>query len=236
MASIQPRGECSQGQVERRSLEDGAARMNHLRRARRGRRRRHARRTRPTGGHPARAAVMLPADRRHGHLLRERTPAGAVRRVGAVLRLEPPGQRPAPPAKPAPERPRIPEPKREPTWIEISLVDEAGDAVAEEAVLIVDPSGARQTLTTDEHGVARLGGIEPGICDVSFPRIDGREWARFGERFPEGSDALEKVHLAQADECMSRIAHAYRFRSPGTLYLHHATRSSAGCGGTLTPD
>ena len=65
-------------------------------------------------------------------------------------------------------------------------------------------------------------GVEPGVCDVSFPRIDGREWARLGETFAEGRDAVAKVHPAQANECMARIAHRHAFRSLDTLYLHPA--------------
>lgn len=138
----------------------------------------------------------------------------------AAQRREAPGQRPSPSVRPAPERPKRPEPQRELTWIEIALVDEAGHAVAEEPVLIVDPSGARQTISTGEQGVARLGGIDPGVCDVSFPRIDGREWARKGTGFPSGTDAIARVHPVQARECMSRIAFRHAFRSGDTLWNH----------------
>lgn len=61
---------------------------------------------------------------------------------------------------------------------------------------------------------------QPPICDVSFPRIDGRERSRFGEPFPGGSDAIETVQHAHADERTGRIAYAYKSRSPMTLYRH----------------
>ncbi len=68
--------------------------------------------------------------------------------------------------------------------------------------------------------MVRLDALVPGACEVSFPRIDGREWSRFGASFPAGSDAIERVHRARADECMGRIAYAFHFRSPMTLYKH----------------
>lgn len=106
------------------------------------------------------------------------------------------------------------------TWIEIELIDENDAPVPAESVLVVEPSGATRRLTTGDKGIARLEGLEPGTCDVSFPRIDGREWARPGSKFPDGSDDVDRVHHAHADECMTRIAYAHHFRSPGTLYLH----------------
>ncbi len=136
----------------------------------------------------------------------------------ATTREHAPGPPPIEPIQPLAPPPLRPRPAS--TWIEVSLVDAEGRVVAEEPVLIVDPSGSRTTLTTGEQGVARLGGIDPGICEVSFPRIDGREWARKGEAFRPGSDAVAKVHRVGPAECMTRIAYDFGFRSPDTLYRH----------------
>lgn len=130
-----------------------------------------------------------------------------------------PGTEPVQPSRPDPKQPSAPPWRPATTWIEIAVVE--GDAaVAREPVLLVDPAGQTHHLRTDDGGVARVDGIDPGLCDVSFPRIDGREWARLGQPFLEGSDAVARLHPAHADECMARIAHRYAFRSPDTLYHH----------------
>lgn len=73
-----------------------------------------------------------------------------------------PGRRPSsrpPPAKKA--------------WIEIELLDDDGRPVATELVVTL-PDGTR--LTPAFRGKIRLDGIDPGTCDIEFPKIDGREW------------------------------------------------------------
>jgi type VI secretion system secreted protein VgrG len=72
----------------------------------------------------------------------------------------------AAPAKPKPTN-----------WIEISLVDLEGEPVAGEPYKIMLPDG--QTVaegTTDEKGGARVDGIDPGTCKVTFPNRDSRSW------------------------------------------------------------
>lgn len=164
----------------------------------------------------------LDPDRRRAKMLEAlESDVGAGRLVFHRERLEDgaPGTEPEVPTHP--QRPPSTPWRPTSTWIEVELVERDGP-VAGEPVLVVDPGGQRHVLQTGDDGMARVEGIEPGVCDVSFPRIDGREWARIGEAFAEGSDAVALVHLARADECMSRIAHTHRFRSPSTLYLHAA--------------
>lgn len=64
------------------------------------------------------------------------------------------------------------------TWIEIVLRDEDGVPVANEPYRLTLPNGERRSGTLDARGFARVDGIDPGTCDVTFPRIDGREWRR----------------------------------------------------------
>lgn len=62
-------------------------------------------------------------------------------------------------------------------WIEIELVDEEGKPVAGEGYSLTLPDG--QTVaagTLDEKGCARLDGIDPGSCKVTFPRLDQKAW------------------------------------------------------------
>lgn len=92
---------------------------------------------------------------------------------------------PQPPAPPVPAHPREPPGSgaaagpnagREKTWIEIVLMDEAGNPVASESYRLVLPDGTVQTGKLDDKDRARVEGIDPGSCQVSFPEMDGAEW------------------------------------------------------------
>jgi hypothetical protein len=63
------------------------------------------------------------------------------------------------------------------TWIEIELADEEGNPVPGERYEIVGPDGetvARGTL--DANGYARVEGLDPGQCTVTFPELDEEAW------------------------------------------------------------
>lgn len=85
--------------------------------------------------------------------------------------VPPPGSRPVP----APPRPGPP-PGPQRTFIEIQLIDAGGQPVAGEGFVITLPDGQERRGRLDSNGLARVDGIDPGICDVRFPDIDGREW------------------------------------------------------------
>lgn len=75
-----------------------------------------------------------------------------------------------------PERPEhIPDPKKT-SWIEIELVDEAGEPVPGEWFEVVCPDGSVACGTTDEKGWAKVTGIDPGSCDITFPKLDQEAW------------------------------------------------------------
>ena len=65
----------------------------------------------------------------------------------------------------------------EKTWVEIELVDEEGNPVAGEryAVTLADGTTVAQG-TLDQNGFARIEGIDPGTCKVTFPRLDKDAW------------------------------------------------------------
>ncbi len=66
-------------------------------------------------------------------------------------------------------------PEAAPTsWIEIELVDEAGDPVPEEPYALVTSDGRTRSGTLDWRGRAREEGIVPGDCKVTFTRL--HEW------------------------------------------------------------
>ena len=60
-----------------------------------------------------------------------------------------------------------------PSWIEIQLVDEEDNPVAGERYRVTLPDG--ETVAEgalDENGLARVEGIDPGICQITFPDLD----------------------------------------------------------------
>jgi hypothetical protein len=77
------------------------------------------------------------------------------------------------PKKPAPA------PKHETTWIGIALFDddEPPKPVPYVGYRIELPDGAVRTGMLDANGRARLDGIDPGSCKVSFPAYDRRDWS-----------------------------------------------------------
>jgi type VI secretion system secreted protein VgrG len=79
----------------------------------------------------------------------------------------------APPYKP-PETDE--EKKKKCSWIEIELIGEDGKPYPGEAYQIKCPDGSLASGTLDEKGFARLEGIEPGSCDITFPGLDKEAW------------------------------------------------------------
>jgi len=69
--------------------------------------------------------------------------------------------------------------KEEKSWIEIELVDEDGIPVPGEKYIVKLPDGTTVASgTLDEKGFARVDGIDPGSCKVTFPNFDGERWER----------------------------------------------------------
>jgi type VI secretion system secreted protein VgrG len=68
--------------------------------------------------------------------------------------------------------------KKKTSWIEIALVYESnGKPVPGVAYEVTLPDG--QTVasgSTDEKGLARVSGIDPGSCQISFPNLDKEAW------------------------------------------------------------
>ena len=75
-----------------------------------------------------------------------------------------------------PAQPASPPPP-EKTYIEIKLEDTEGRPVAGEAYKVTLPDG--QTVaegTLDDKGFARIDGVDPGSCKVTFPNMDKTVW------------------------------------------------------------
>ena len=65
------------------------------------------------------------------------------------------------------------------SWIEIELIDEADQPVPGEQYKVTLPDGTTVAEGTLDHkGFARIDGIEPGTCKVTFPRLDKEAWEK----------------------------------------------------------
>lgn len=62
------------------------------------------------------------------------------------------------------------------SWIAIKLVDENNFCVPGEAYRITLPDGTKVEGDLDKKGFARIKGIDPGTCEVTFPKIDSHDW------------------------------------------------------------
>lgn len=87
----------------------------------------------------------------------------------------------APSYKPKPKSSQgsQPEDKKKQSWVEIKLKDEQGNAVPGEKYRITLPDGSTLAEgTLDENGYAKVDGIDPGNCKITFPNRDGRSWKK----------------------------------------------------------
>jgi hypothetical protein len=65
---------------------------------------------------------------------------------------------------------------RPPTWVEIELVGEDDEPIPGARYRITAPGGTVREGELDEEGRARLDGIAPGACRVTFPELDEDAW------------------------------------------------------------
>ena len=64
------------------------------------------------------------------------------------------------------------------SWIEIELLDEEDKPVSGEKYEIELPDGSKAKGSLDGGGFARIEGIKPGECKVSFPELDKSAWSK----------------------------------------------------------
>jgi hypothetical protein len=71
-----------------------------------------------------------------------------------------------------------PPPTRVRTWVSVSLVDDASppQPVPFEPFRLTLPNGSIYDGELDEQGRARVDGIDPGTCKITFPRLHGPDW------------------------------------------------------------
>ncbi len=62
------------------------------------------------------------------------------------------------------------------TWIELLLVDNDDQPITGELYEITVPDGRVYRGSTDQDGLGRVEGFEPGNCKITFPRLDQAAW------------------------------------------------------------
>jgi hypothetical protein len=80
--------------------------------------------------------------------------------------------------EPAPPKPPTPKDKKKKSWVKIKLVDEEQKPCPGEKYRCVTPDGNVHEGTLDANGMAHIGGIDPGTCQISFPELDRSAWHR----------------------------------------------------------
>jgi type VI secretion system secreted protein VgrG len=70
------------------------------------------------------------------------------------------------------------EEEKKTAWIEIELVDEEDEPVPSEKYEIKLPDGSVAKGTLDGNGFARVEGIDPGTCEITFPNLDKDAWEK----------------------------------------------------------
>lgn len=62
------------------------------------------------------------------------------------------------------------------SWIEVALVDEDGRPVPYQRYRVIAPDGKVREGFLDAKGLARVSGIDPGTCRITFPEFDKEVW------------------------------------------------------------
>lgn len=62
------------------------------------------------------------------------------------------------------------------SWVEIELADQEGKPVPYQRYRVVPPDGTPIEGFLDDQGFARVDGVDPGTCQISFPGLDATSW------------------------------------------------------------
>src|SRR4051812_11174056 len=104
---------------------------------------------------------------------------GKVEEIKAAQRQTQAGKYGSKEAKPYKSPATTEERTEKKSWIAIKMVDEASKPVTGLAFRIVMPDGETVSEgTLDDKGEARIDGILPGSCKVTFPTLDKEAWKK----------------------------------------------------------
>jgi uncharacterized protein (DUF2345 family) len=70
------------------------------------------------------------------------------------------------------------EKKKKTSWIAIQLVDEDSNPVSGMRYQITLPDNTVEEGTLEADGTARVDGIDPGSCKITFPDLDQDDWEK----------------------------------------------------------
>lgn len=121
-------------------------------------------------------SAIAPADPKQAEEADKADP-GEVEKIKAEQRQTKAGKYGSAPVKPHKPPDTKEEKEKKKSWIEIELVDEEDNAVPGEKYKIILPDGETVAEgTLDDKGFARVDGIEPGTCKITFPELDKDAW------------------------------------------------------------
>ena len=103
---------------------------------------------------------------------------GEMAKVKAEQKQRQSGKYGAPEEKPHTPPQTDEEREQKTSWIEIELVDEQGKPVPGEPFKMTLPDGSVFPGTLNEKGCYRLKGIDPGTCQITFPKLDKDAWEK----------------------------------------------------------
>jgi type VI secretion system secreted protein VgrG len=103
---------------------------------------------------------------------------GAVEAVKTYQRETKTGRYGSEPVDPHTNDPETTDPDTPPktSWIEVQLIDDESNPVAGARYTVTMSDGTVWDSSTDDKGVGRVDGIDPGSCDISFPDLDQDAW------------------------------------------------------------
>lgn len=78
----------------------------------------------------------------------------------------------------APSSQQAPPDPKTTTWVEIATVDADSRPLAHQKYRVEAPDGKVYEGFTGTDGIARIPGLKPGSCKITFPDLDGRSWAK----------------------------------------------------------
>jgi hypothetical protein len=88
-------------------------------------------------------------------------------------------------------------PRYQGEWVQLELVDQDGQPVANEPFEVEDSNGNVRKGVLDEKGFGEVGGLAPGECQVSFPERQWKHWLQLEvvrENGAPASGAPYRVH------------------------------------------
>lgn len=126
-----------------------------------------------TGTAPAIVAPAAPTEAQEA----DNAEPGEVEEAKAAQKASKTGKYGSTPMQPfaAPPNPTEWEGK-ELTWIELELVGMDDKPVTGELYEIIVPDGRVYRGSTDQNGLGRVEGFEPGTCKIRFPNLDQDAW------------------------------------------------------------